>query len=239
MTIEDLSEEEFRYVKALYAKEVESVDERVGYVLTAIRKTRRLDRTYIVFTSDHGESFGEHKRLGHGHSYSEELLRVPLIITGPGLPRGKRIREQVSLLGLMPTIMELLGEQSEDDVQGRSFAPLLKGDEWEPEPHFFMGARAASRLKDALLSGEYKLIAHKKKDKFSLFHLPSDPGENRNLAKKEPQVVRRLLAELIRIRKDNGRRLQVNTDRNRLFKKLSGEERAKIIRKLKTLGYID
>ena len=234
-----MSADEIGFVRALYTKEVESVDERVGYVLAALRKSGRLDKTYIVFTSDHGESFGEHGRFGHGHSYSEELLHVPLIIFGPGLPRGKRIPDRVSLLGLMPTFMELLGVPLVETVQGRSFTPLIQDEEMEPRPQYFFGSTRAEHDKDALLHGDYKLIAHQIKDQFSLYHLPSDPGELNNLAAREPHVVRRLLAELIRLRKENTKRLKMNTEGNRLLNTLSVSEREKIIEKLRTLGYID
>jgi arylsulfatase A-like enzyme len=239
LTLKDLSADELGFFKALYAREVESMDERVGYMLAALRKNGRMGRTYIVFTSDHGESFGEHNRLGHGHSYSEELLHVPLIICGPGLPQGRRIHDRVTLLGLMPTIMDLLGIPFGETVQGRSFAPLLRGEKWEPRSCFHMGAVRQYDQKDALVDGDYKLIAHKQKDKFSLFHLPSDPGEMKNLAGEERQRVKRMRPELIRIRRENMEKLRGTTERNRWFKKLPNLDQKRILKKLRSLGYID
>lgn len=121
------NEDDRRYLKDLYIAELESVNQRVGYILEALEHKGLLDGTLIVFTSDHGECFGEHGFFTHGHNYHEEVMRVPMIITGPGVPAGRRIPETCSHLGLMPTLKDLLGLSFTADFQGRSSAAADPG----------------------------------------------------------------------------------------------------------------
>src|SRR5207247_10191368 len=102
---------------------------------------RRRD-TYIVVTSDHGEEFFEHGSSGHAHALYSEMLRVPLIIAGPGVPQGRVCKDLVSLEDLAPTLLDLVSLPPVPDSQGRSFAGLVKGlQAARPEPGSGIGPK--------------------------------------------------------------------------------------------------
>ena len=242
-TMADLSKAEQRYVRDLYIKEVESVDERVGFVVKTLKHKGLLDNTYIVFTSDHGEHFGEHGLFGHGgHGlgchYYEDLLKVPLIIFGPELPKGKRFKDNVSNLDLMPTLKDLLRVEYEDDMQGHSYKALMFGDASRGGVLYFDDVRTHEQ-NDALLDGNFKLISLKDSN-FELYNLTEDGGESVNIASSQPDRVASMYDAVLRLRKTNSDRQEKNIaalDEDDL-RELSDQEKQDIIKKLKSLGYI-
>ncbi len=94
--------------RELYAEEVALVDRGLARVLAALEPEVR-KRTYIVFVSDHGEEFMEHGFLGHGWSLYDDLLKIPLVIAGPGVPAGRVVFEPVGLIDLLPTLVSRAG----------------------------------------------------------------------------------------------------------------------------------
>ena len=161
---------EQRYIKQLYIKEVESVDQRLGHILKAFQRYRDLLKdTYIVFTADHGELFGEHGEWCHAQNYYEALVNIPLIIAGPGIPKGKKLSNIVSNLDIMQTLQDLLGVKYRYKSQGKSFKNLLS---WNPLRHlifyiynsnaaYFIHANDNGTHKDAIRENHYKLICCK------------------------------------------------------------------------------
>ena len=106
-----------------YEREVRYTDDLLADLLGAVDP-----HAVVVVTSDHGEGFGEHFWTGHGFDLHDEALLVPLVVRAPGLiPAGRVIEEQVGLVDLAPTLLELLGAPALPDIQGQSFAGLLTG----------------------------------------------------------------------------------------------------------------
>jgi N-acetylglucosamine-6-sulfatase len=106
---------------------LQAVDELVRDVVLALERTGRLENTYIFFTSDNGLHFGEHGiETGKGTPF-EESIRFPLIVRGPGIPRGVSLATLASNVDLHPTLLELLGNSPGPRVDGRSLLPLLRG----------------------------------------------------------------------------------------------------------------
>jgi len=153
----ELNDEEKRYLEARYRAEVESVDERVGFVYKVLEHRKLLESTYFVITADHGELFGEHQLYSHGAYFYEDILRVPLIICGPGLPAGKHVTTPVSLVDLMATLVDLLGVEYNHAMQGSSFKDLAKGRRVGPKPLFFDDVKEHKSI-DALIDDDFKLI---------------------------------------------------------------------------------
>jgi arylsulfatase A-like enzyme len=109
-----------------YDREIRYVDDQLAE-LVRFAEQRGLGRNTIwVVLSDHGEEFWEHGSVGHGTLPYEEVLRVPLIVRGPGVARGERRTELLHHLDLMPTLLELAGAPVPPEARGRSFAPLLQ-----------------------------------------------------------------------------------------------------------------
>lgn len=234
-----LSAAELRFIRRLYHLEVESIDERVGALLRALEKSGRLEKTIVVFTADHGESFGERGTYLHGEGYHDEVVRVPLIVAGPGAAPGQRVRQPVSQLDLMPTLARLLRLDSLATMQGRSLESLLAGRADRPEklPALYIVNPIREPETDAVVEGRYKLIVDRPDNRLELYDLESDPGERHNLAAAEKGVVTRL--ELA------ARRFRDHNDRRRLA--LAGPAGAPGLtaadletqRRLKALGYLE
>jgi arylsulfatase A-like enzyme len=114
------------------------LDDELGSLFGELDKRGLLDSTLVIVTSDHGESLGDHRLIGHGKSLYMSELRVPLVITFPGrVPAGKRIAEPVSLRDLAATIVELSGIEDRGVFPGRSLAVHWEGDSLahrEPAP---------------------------------------------------------------------------------------------------------
>ena len=103
------------------------VDEMLAALAEKLRASGELENTYIVFTSDNGFQLGAH-RMDHGKGDAyEESVRVPLLVRGPGVPAGRRVDAMVLNIDLAPTLAELAGARAADFVDGRSFAPFLRG----------------------------------------------------------------------------------------------------------------
>jgi len=239
----ECSEEEMEFIKKLYIAEIQSVDERVGFVLDILRHKKILDKSYIVFTSDHGEQFGEHglfEHGGHGKGchYYEVLVRVPLIIAGPDLPKGKRVKENVSLIGLTPTLKQLLGVKYDYDMQGTSYVPLLSGNELDREYLYFDDVQEHDHV-DALIEDNHKLIVTREGG-FELYDIASDAHETVNLAARVPDLTDSMYEKILKMRKVNKNRQKRNLaalgDDLHL---MSREKRQKVIEKLRALGYVD
>jgi arylsulfatase A-like enzyme len=111
-----------------YAGEVRYADSVVAQLVGRLEALGVLDDTILVFTSDHGDEFGEHGMTGHAKSAYDEVLHVPLILVAPGLvPAGERIATPVSLVDLAPTLLSLVKIAAPPATHGESLVPLLHG----------------------------------------------------------------------------------------------------------------
>lgn len=235
---DSLTEIEMDYVKYLYSKEVESIDERVGYVLNALRSNNLIENTLIIFTSDHGEAFKEHGHYGHSMSYYEELLHIPLIISGPEIPKGKRIKTAVSLLGLVPTIMDLMGLELAEDVQGKSFKAAMREKTIKDTTLYFTGTHHTAKYQDALIERNYKVITYYERRETELYNLLLDPKEVYNVAQEKSQTVRKMFKKIERHRQENYKEKIKNMQKLGRSDVMSQKAKEKILEQLKSLGYI-
>ncbi len=181
----------------LYDREIRYVDDELRRFVEGLEAAGRLDDTLLVVTSDHGEEFLEHGIIGHGAAPYEEVLRVPLLFRGPGVPAGRRVEAPVGLVDLMPTLLDLLGVPVPVAPMGRSFAGLLRGpadhERWRRRPIYseawFRWANTAAgrrRVEQPTLAvrvGERKLIRFREAGgfRYELYDLAQDPREQRDL----------------------------------------------------------
>jgi N-acetylglucosamine-6-sulfatase len=124
-----LSFQEIRTYRVYYQKALESlrsVDEGVKLIVDTLGGLGRLRNTYIVFTSDNGFFFGEHRLTGGKFIAYEPATHLPLLIRGPGIKPGTATGELVSQVDLAPTILELAGASPDKSIDGRSLVPFMK-----------------------------------------------------------------------------------------------------------------
>ncbi|HVP28080.1 MAG TPA: sulfatase [Myxococcota bacterium] len=115
-------------LEAYYDGEIAYTDDALGRFVDWLRASDRLRSTLVVVTADHGEQFLEHGDLGHGLPLFEEVVRVPLLFLGPGVPHGRTSDALVGLVDVTPTILDLLGHPAPGGaLQGRSLEPVWAG----------------------------------------------------------------------------------------------------------------
>jgi arylsulfatase A-like enzyme/Tfp pilus assembly protein PilF len=181
-----------------YDGEITLVDTQIGRLLGAIEKTRGLDRTLIVLTADHGESLGDHGEKTHGVFVYDATLRVPLVLTHPTLVGRPRVVDDavVSLIDVVPTVLELLGVEIPAEVDGRH---LLDDRRATDDAVYFDTVEPLMQYGWAPLRGlrtlREKLIEAPEPEHYAL---DDDPGELRNRFASAPPGAERLREELHR-----------------------------------------
>ncbi len=173
--------ERSRLVEA-YSAEIEYNDQYLGQVLRELRTNGLWASSVIVFWSDHGEEFWEHGKWEHGQSLHPELCHVPLLIHLPGQAESYAVNTRVTLLDVMPTILETCKIEAPDGLQGRSLMPLLSDTPGQVEPlSAFMEGCVWGEVRKALLTDRYRLEYNLYSDDFTLYDLQEDPGEQHNI----------------------------------------------------------
>jgi arylsulfatase len=172
----------------LYDAELRFADEQLARILAKLGELGVRGRTLVAVVADHGEAFGEHGFWTHGILY-EEQLRVPLVLSGPGIARGVVVEERARLVDFLPTVADLLDLPAPAEaLDGRSLAPLLEGGEAEEPREVYAEVRHAreDRLgRDpemyALRVRDWKYIHRPASGLHELYDLAADPRELRNL----------------------------------------------------------
>ena len=208
-----LSPEEVNKLINLYDAKISYVDKIIGSLLRTLKPNDMLDNTFVVITADHGQQLMEHGYYGHNVGLYDELIHVPLIIIGPGLP-SQVISQQVSLLDLAPTILDMLGIEKPRAFLGNSLLPLITGNKvqpgdlpaisetdsiadathprpWEPVSQLDTHQRVIS-----FRTCKWKYIYNEGKQD-ELYHLENDPGETQNLIDAEPEITAELRAKIM------------------------------------------
>ena len=131
----NLTEEDIKRTLASYYGMVTCMDEMIGQILSELEKGGLLEDTYIIYTSDHGDSLGEHGLFYKQCSY-EGSVGVPLVMAGPGIPKGIAVKEPVTLVDMYPTIMDFAGLEVENDRPGISWKKIARGESAAPAVAF-------------------------------------------------------------------------------------------------------
>ena len=187
----------------LYNRSVSAMDHWIGQLADDLERAGRLDDTVVVVTSDHGENFGDGHLVGHLLSVDERLIRVPLIVSGPG---ARSSSLPFSLVGLPAFIGQLLGLDDHpwhDDGSGVAVAQTNGIATWDPDVRRRL--EAAWRLPEAIVDrlggpiscatdGRFKLV--RDGEALRLHDLTDDPLEVRDVAHAHPDHVARLRAVL-------------------------------------------
>jgi len=234
-------EADARHLIDLYDAGIRQMDTELGRLFAHLRQAGVVGETLLIVTSDHGEEFLDHGRVDHFLAPHQEVMRVPLLMQGPGVPSGQRIETPVSLVDLVPTVMEMVGESVPREVEGLSLAPLLRGEDDTPFRQRYIYGEAPGGLSyDTITPGifpvihavrrdNWKLVYDSKKDEYTLYDLSHDPTEQVDLAAEKPQIAAPLIDEMRRRYADFAPQALENAT-----VELSEEE----IEELRALGYL-
>ena len=190
------------------------MDAQVGRILDALKKSGKAENTYIFFTADHGLAVGHHGLMGKQNLY-DHSVRVPLMVVGPGVPKGRRNSTPVYLQDIMPTTLELAGVEKPDHVEFNSLLPLVRGGN-SPPYHAIYGAYLD--VQRSVKQDGFKLLLYPKIAKVRLYNLADDPKEMKDLAD-DPQykpVIKRLFAKLLELQEETGDELDLKEVYRRL-----------------------
>lgn len=182
---------------ALYDGDISQGDFGVGQLWQRLNELGLTEKTILIISADHGEEFWDHGGMGHGRTFYQETIRVPLIILGPGIgPR--RVTQNVSLLDLFPTIIDLIGEKTPQGALGRSLKPLIEG-KYLPDEPVIAEANSREDKARAIIWGNYKLIHNYFTDEEKLYNLRTDPQEKINLIDLQPGIAYQLHQRLFAV----------------------------------------
>ncbi|HXI03666.1 MAG TPA: sulfatase, partial [Candidatus Saccharimonadales bacterium] len=196
--------EDFDALVALYDGEVSYMDSKIGDLLGGLKSMGRMESTLIVFTSDQGEELIDHGGLGHAHTLYQELVHVPLVLSGPGIAAGSVLDGNVSQVDLAPTILEAVGLTPPAPMDGVSLWGALSRNEPVPARDIFMeetytGQRSLVHAIRAARRGNLKIIGssfHARGEgpwDWALYDLEADPKESTRLEGTQPEVAREMI----------------------------------------------
>ena len=185
-----------------YYAMITHLDKEIGKILDALEKTGKSENTYVILSSDHGIALGQHGLMGKQNQY-DHSIRMPLIIKGPGLSKGRIVKNKVYLQSMFATTCDLAFIDTPKTVDFKSIRDLLiQGDDGGEEYIFgtYLGYQRMIR------SDEYKLIVYPKIKKTQLFDLINDPYERNNLASEKEylKIKKELFEKLISKQKQLG-----------------------------------
>jgi arylsulfatase A-like enzyme len=211
-----LTENDLETIRTLYLSEIAYVDEQIGTLVSLFRELDCLDETFMILASDHGEHLGEHNLLGHEFTLFEQVLRIPLIIRYPSTyPPGSIVDTPVSLVDILPTVLELIGDEtSYASSSGRSLLHVLDWSDEDERTILSELSRPTTLIYDywknkypeidmthydrglrALRMGRFKYVVTSRGEEF-LFDLEEDPLEENNLVDTHTDEVKKLRSEL-------------------------------------------
>ena len=186
-----------RFAGRAYDGEIAFADAQIGRVIDALRASGRDRDTTVMVLADHGEGLGDHHELTHAVLTYQSTMRVPWIVTGPGVAAGRVVSTRVSTIDVVPTALALLGADADRALLGRDLRPLIDGRSIASDPFYQESLFARLNCHWAALRGwvkdDWKLIVGAQPE---LYNLAADPGELRNLAAAEPDRVRRMSEDL-------------------------------------------
>lgn len=164
------------------------LDTQIRRILDKLEQTGQSDNTLIIFTADHGLSVGNHGLMGKQNMY-EHSMRPPLVLAGPGIPRGEKRDAAVYLQDVMPTAIDFAGGAVPDYVEFHSLRPMLQGNRRTSHyPRIYGAYRDLQRM---IRLGDYKLIAYPgagvcrlynlAEDRMELYDLGGDPDQQERI----------------------------------------------------------
>jgi arylsulfatase A-like enzyme len=191
---DELTEQHKRDVIALYDGQIRYIDDNIQRILTFLQQEHLFENTVVIVTSDHGEEFWEHNNFEHGHTLYNELIRVPLIISG-GTIESSNITARVSLIDVLPTVLDmtdipvdslnLQGVSLLKTVQHNDNSRLLPvfatGTLYGNEKYCLIRGNKKMIVTSDKKEGKWDLIGYRNENRSELYNVPTDADEHENL----------------------------------------------------------
>ncbi len=219
-----------RFAGRLYDGEIAYVDTQIERIFQGLRTSGEWDRTLVVATSDHGESLGEHGEQTHSYTLYDAVLKVPLLVRGPGVPTARRVPEVVSAIDVAPTILARAGLAPLADADGRDLSPM-----WAEEHGFEERPAYSETLATQLDHGWAPLFAMRsdrhlyvRAPRAELYDVREDPRQLANLLEEPSEADPELVGAL-----DQGLDAVLAAEREATSFSLGAETREQ----LRALGY--
>jgi len=162
------------------------LDEHIGRIIKALRRSVHAKNTIIIYAADHGLAVGSHGLLGKQNIY-EHSMGCPLIFAGPRIPKGKSTQAFSYLLDIFPTVCALTGIQAPAGVEGKNLQPIWEGKVDKVRDSVFL---SFSKIQRSVRDEQWKLIRYPQINHTQLFDLKNDPDELHNLVNEPAQAER-------------------------------------------------
>lgn len=184
--MQEVERDDLRYLEQLYEAEIRTFDGVLAELLASLGERGLLANTVLCVTSDHGEEYGEHGGLLHGRTHYQEVLRIPLLLSGPGVPVGLRVPEPAHLVDVAPTLLALLGAPLPGPVDGLDLSahwrapgtlPTVRTLFSEADHHNLVDGVTVDGIRSMVRVGDDKLHYDRSTGRRELYHLGRDPGE--------------------------------------------------------------
>lgn len=189
---------------------VTHMDDRIGDILNALKEKGLYENSIIIFMSDHGISFGENGVAGKVCLY-DVSAKAPLIITGPGVPKNKKLTQRMYLQDIYPTILDFIDADIPDYMDYKSLKPLVEsGSNKKMYPSIYLAMFDDQR---SIIQDDYKLIMYPKAKAMELYNLKKDQWETKNLISKtnSETIVKELLKAFVQWQKETGDVLDIKS----------------------------
>ncbi|SDX29300.1 Arylsulfatase A [Lutibacter oricola] len=200
-----------------YYASITHVDAQIGKIIEALKKSGKMDNTYIMFTADHGLAMGRHGLLGK-QSLFDHSMRPPLVIIGPDIPKDQRSNADVYLQDIMATSLDIAGGEKPTYVEFSSFLDIAKGERKESHYDAIYGAYlSVSRM---IRKDGFKLMVYPELNKILLFDMNNDPEEMNDLAvdKANKAKIKTMFDELLVLQKEMDDPLDISGIYNEFYK---------------------
>ncbi len=200
------------FVIKCYESEIAYTDRQIGKLLMGLEEKNLLERSLVIIMADHGESLGEKNYVGHGRKLYNNVIRIPLILSGPSIPEGKKIQQPVRILDIAPTILAYLDIEKGEGMEGRNLMPMIEEEHPTESFHIYFETNSVAVVNLPILKNlladpspvavglrvdNIKITYQFKKNKWELYDLDEDPKELNNLFATEEHQSQILAEELL------------------------------------------
>ena len=215
---------------------LQPVKSKTFFALEKIRKKRRIGKLEKLNLKPHEKRGLLWQRSDKDHFLYDDLLHIPLLFVGYGVPKDVKVPQQVRTIDIFPTISSIIDlSDRENEVDGRNLIPLMKNQNLEELPHYIESSHLSLEIVTndviGVRTSKYKYFRDKddSKNRIHLFDLENDPFEDENISDKNPELVDKMETILQNIINNPTSKFDIDYD---------DDETKKIEEELKKLGYM-